>query len=89
MNEDAALSLLKRADLPTDVLEQLGKNRSVLKSRKVKLALVEHPKTPRHVSLPLVRQLYTFDLMQLRSRPRRPPTSNLRRTKRCATGSRR
>jgi hypothetical protein len=69
LREDAALSLLKRGDLPTDVLEQLGKNGSVLKSRKVKLALVEHPKTPRHVSLPLVRQLYTFDLMQVALTP--------------------
>ena len=34
-----------------------------------RLALVEHPKTPRHVSLPLVRQLYTFDLMQVALTP--------------------
>jgi hypothetical protein len=50
-------------------LEQLAKNGNVLKNRKVKLALVEHPKTPRHVSLPLVRQLYTFDLMQIALTP--------------------
>jgi hypothetical protein len=69
LSEDVALSLLKRPDLPPDVLEQLGKNGAVLKHRKVKLALVEHPKTPRHVSLPLVRQLYTFDLMQVALTP--------------------
>jgi hypothetical protein len=69
LSEDGALSLLKRPDLSSDVLEQLGKNGSVLKSRKVKLALVEHPKTPRHISLPLVRQLYTFDLMQVALTP--------------------
>ncbi|MGC2196433.1 MAG: hypothetical protein WA628_17300 [Terriglobales bacterium] len=69
LNEDVALSLLKRPDVSPDVLEQLAKNGSVLKSRKVKLALVEHPKTPRHVSLPLVRQLYTFDLMQVALTP--------------------
>jgi hypothetical protein len=63
LTEDLALSLLKRQDLTAEALEQLAKNGNILKHRKVKLALVEHPKTPRHVSLPLVRQLYTFDLM--------------------------
>lgn len=69
LSEDEALSLLKRVDLAAGVLEQLGKNGSVLKHRKVKVALVEHPRTPRHVSLPLIRQLYTFDLMQVTLTP--------------------
>jgi len=69
LGEDAALALLKRPDLPAEALEALAKNGSVLKHRKVKLALIEHPKTPRHVSLPLVRQLYTFDLMQVALTP--------------------
>ena len=69
LTEDAALSLLKRADLAPEVLERLSKIGELLKHRKVKLALVEHPKTPRHVSLPLIRQLYTFDLMQVALTP--------------------
>jgi hypothetical protein len=69
LTEDLALSLLKRADVTADALEQVGKNAAVLKSRKVKLGLVEHPRTPRHISLPLVRQLYTFDLMQVALTP--------------------
>jgi hypothetical protein len=69
LTEDAALSLLKRADLAPEVLEQISKIGELLKYRKVKLALVEHPKTPRHVSLPLIRQLYTFDLMQVALTP--------------------
>ncbi|HST10433.1 MAG TPA: hypothetical protein VLL05_08640 [Terriglobales bacterium] len=69
LTEDLALSLLKRPDVSSGELEQLAKNGNVLKNRKVKLALVEHPKTPRHVSLPLVRQLYTFDLMQVALTP--------------------
>ena len=44
LNEDLALTLLKRSDLPGDVLDRLSKNASAMKSRKVKLALVEHPK---------------------------------------------
>jgi len=69
LTEDLALSLLKRADVTADALEQLGKNGSVLKFRRVKLGLVQHPRTPRHISLPLVRQLYTFDLMQVALTP--------------------
>lgn len=72
LTEDIALSLLKRPDLPAETLEQLGKNGAVLKFRKVKLALVEHPKTPRHISLPLVRQLYTFEVMQVALTPMVP-----------------
>ena len=51
---DLALALLKRRDLPAQIVEQLGKNSSLMKSRKLKLALVEHPRTPRHLSLPMV-----------------------------------
>ena len=70
--EDLALALLKRADLPPEVLEQLAKNANVLKSRKLKIALVSHPHTPRHVSVPLARQFYTFDLMKVTLSPRVP-----------------
>jgi hypothetical protein len=72
LTEDFALALLKRADLPAEVLEQLGKNVSALKSRRVKLALAGHARTPRHVSVPLARQLYTFDLMKLALSPVAP-----------------
>jgi hypothetical protein len=65
LTEDLALSLLKRAELHPEVLEQLAKNFSALKSRKVKIALASHPHTPRHVSVPLARQFYTFDLMKV------------------------
>jgi hypothetical protein len=72
LTEDAALSLLQRADLAPDVLERLSKIGELAKLRKVKLALAEHPKTPRHVSLPLIRQLNTFDLMQVALTPAVP-----------------
>src|ERR1700690_4089782 len=69
LNEDRALTLLKRTDLPSDALEALSKNASVMKSRKVKLALAQHPRTPRHVSLPMIRHLFTFDLMKIALTP--------------------
>lgn len=69
---DLALALLKRADLPPEILEQLAKNGNALKLRKVKVALVCHPHTPRHVSVPLARQFYTFDLMRVALSPTVP-----------------
>src|SRR5208282_3433537 len=72
LTEDLSLALLKRADLPSEVLEQLAKNASALKSRKVKIALASHPHTPRHVSVPLARQFYTFDLMKVALSPTVP-----------------
>ncbi|MFY9843697.1 MAG: hypothetical protein WBV41_20465 [Terriglobales bacterium] len=72
LSEDLALALLKRADLHTDSLEQLAKNANALKSRKVKIALASHPNTPRHISVPLARQLYTFELVKVALSPSVP-----------------
>src|SRR5271157_600932 len=69
LTDDLALALLKRADLPPEVIEQLAKNVNAIKTRKVKIALVSHPHTPRHVSVPLARQFYTFDLMKVALSP--------------------
>ena len=69
LTEDLALALLKRADLPPEVIEQLARNANPLKSRKVKIALASHRNTPRHVSIPLARQFYTFDLMKVALSP--------------------
>jgi len=69
MDEDSALALLQRPDLPPDLVEKLSKNGVAAKSRKVKLAIVRHPKTPRYISLSVIRQLFTFDLMQVALAP--------------------
>jgi hypothetical protein len=69
LTEDFALSLLKRPDLPIEVIERLAKNSSALKCRKVRIALASHPRTPRHVSVPMARQFYTFDLMKVALSP--------------------
>lgn len=69
LTEDLALVLLKRSDLPAQALDRLSKNGGLMKNRKVKLAVVEHPRTPRHVSIPMVRHLFTFDLMQVALTP--------------------
>lgn len=69
LSEDLALALLNRRDLPREALEELHKHKSVAKMRKVQLALVMHPNTPRHVSIPTVRHLYVFELMQVALQP--------------------
>lgn len=69
LTEDLALSLLQRADLSRDVLEALGRNARVIQRRKVRFALVAHAQTPRHLSFPMLRHLYTFDLMRLALTP--------------------
>lgn len=65
LTEDLALALLNRRDLPHEALEQLHKHKSLARLRKVQLALVIHPATPRHVSIPTVRHLYAFELMRV------------------------
>jgi hypothetical protein len=72
LTEDLALALLKRPDLYAEVLEELAKNVSALKSRKVKIALASHAHAPRHISVPLVRQFYAFDLMKITLLPSVP-----------------
>jgi hypothetical protein len=69
LTEDLALTLLKHPELPATLIEALSKNGALLKQRKVRLAVVAHPRTPRHISLPLLRQLYTFDLMHVTVMP--------------------
>jgi len=72
LTEDFVLALLKRTDLPPEVIEQLARNTNALKSRKVMIALASHAHTPRHVSVPLARQFYTFDLMKVALSPTVP-----------------
>jgi hypothetical protein len=65
LTEELALALLERRDLPHLAIEDLSRNGAVMKHRKVLNALVVHPRTPRHVSLPIIRRLFTFELMQI------------------------
>jgi hypothetical protein len=65
LTEDLALALLKHHDLPREALEALSKNGSLMRQRKVRMAVVIHPRTARHVSVPTIRHLYTFELMQV------------------------
>jgi hypothetical protein len=65
LTEDLALALLNHRDLPREALEALNKNGALMRQRKVRMAVVMHPRTPRHVSVPTIRHLYTLELMQV------------------------
>jgi hypothetical protein len=72
LNEDLALALLARRDLPRGLVEILVKNAAVMKSRPVINAVARHPRTPRYVAVPLLRHLYVFELMQIALVPGTP-----------------
>jgi len=72
MSEDLALAAFEHGDLTASDLAALARTPCALKSRKVMLALATHPRTPRHSSIPLVRRMFTFDLMQVALTPAVP-----------------
>jgi len=63
------LSFLQRRDLPSETVELIGKNAGVIQSRKVRMAVASHPQAPRRISLRLIRELPTFDLMKFAMLP--------------------
>lgn len=73
LTEDLALALLNRRDLPREALEMLSKNGQLARQRKVRMGIIMHSRTPRHVSVPAIRHLHTFELMQVALLPAVPP----------------
>jgi hypothetical protein len=72
LEEPDLLRLLERKDLPQEALRELAGHSEAARSYRVKLALVRHPKTPRLVSLPLMKFLYLFDLVSVSQTPAVP-----------------
>lgn len=72
LSEDLALAQLVDRDMSSDGVEQIARNLELMKSRKVRLALAAHPKTPRRVALRVIRELYTFELMKFALTPLAP-----------------
>ena len=69
LTEDLALLLLNRTDLPAAVLDELSRNPSAMQSHRVRSRVACHPHTPRHLAINVIRQLYTFELMQVALAP--------------------
>jgi hypothetical protein len=67
--EDLALARLKDPDLSPDTIEQISRDGAAMNSRKVRSALAAHQHTPRRIALRLVRELYTFELLQFALTP--------------------
>jgi hypothetical protein len=64
LTADLAQALLKDRTLSAEQIELITRNAAAMKSRKVRIAIAAHPSAPRRVALRLIRELYTFDLMQ-------------------------
>jgi hypothetical protein len=65
LDESQVCILLERKNLPTEVLEEVARRKPLLKSYRIKRGLAFHPRTPRLVTLRLLRDLYLMDLVQL------------------------
>jgi hypothetical protein len=65
LDETQLCLLLARNNLPGEVLEEIARRKPLLKSYRVKRALAFHPRTPRLISLRLIRDLYLMDLVQV------------------------
>lgn len=68
-SEDLALARLKDPEVNSEQIEEISQDSGVMKSRKVRMAMACHQKTPRRVALRIIRELYTFELMQFSLTP--------------------
>ncbi len=69
LTESHLLTLLARKNLPGELLESLAKNEELLKSQRVRGAVVRHPKTPRLAAMRLLKFLFLFDLVAVSLEP--------------------
>lgn len=67
-----ALTQLDKKELSSTEVEELARNKSLLRDYRVKRALAFHPHVPRNLALRLIRDLYTMDLMRLALAPAAP-----------------
>jgi hypothetical protein len=65
LEETQLCMVLERKNLPAEILEEVARRKPLLKNYRVKRALAFHPRTPRLVTLRLLRDLYLMDLVQL------------------------
>src|SRR5215831_7346668 len=72
LSEDLTLAQLKDPDLSPEAVEQISRNAAAMRSRKVRLAVAAHHRTPRRIALRVIRELFTFELMQFALTPVAP-----------------
>ncbi|MBI3405711.1 MAG: hypothetical protein HY046_09675 [Acidobacteria bacterium] len=61
--------LLERKDLPADILTTISRSKGWMRSYQIKLRVARHPHTPRLAAMPLLKQLYLFDLVNVSLTP--------------------
>lgn len=69
LRERELLRLLQRKDLPREALQAIAAHKETARNYPLQLALARHPRTPRFVSLPLLKSLYLFDLVRVSQTP--------------------
>ncbi len=69
LDETQVCLLLERKTLPGEIVEEVARRKPLLKSYRVKRSLAFHPRTPRLISLRLLRDLYLMDLVQIAIMP--------------------
>ncbi len=72
LKERDLLRLLERKDLAAEVIREIASRHEAAHSYAVRLALARHPRTPRLISLPLLKFLYLFDLVRVCQTPAVP-----------------
>ena len=72
LDETQLCILLERKNLPSEILEEVARRKPLLKAYRVKRGLAFHPRTPRLITLRLLRDLYLMDLVQLTLSPAIP-----------------
>jgi hypothetical protein len=69
LHDSDLVRLLERKDLGHEIVQKLAQHKVVEHSYAAKLALAKHPKTPRSISLPLLKFFYIFDLLLVAQTP--------------------
>jgi hypothetical protein len=72
LRERDLLRLLDRKDLPAEVVAELARHERAEGSYAVRMAVVRHPRTPRRISLPILKFLFLFDLVKVAQSPSVP-----------------
>ena len=72
ISEDLALAALKDPGTDKESIEHISRDVGAMKSRKVRMAIARHAHTPRRIALRVIREFYTFELMQFALLPVAP-----------------
>lgn len=72
LDEAQLCLLLERKNLASEILAEVARRKPLLKAYRVKRGLAFHPRTPRLVTLRLLKDLYLMDVVQLTLSPAIP-----------------